>query len=139
MLTLTTEWPDWPRRLPPALDDITYVSLPNFILEDHDGNPGTAKVSRLDTLYILRAVREIIATRADEPDGKPVFFYYWGDDHGPIAWTSVNIWMFERTQLQVLAEIILNKLGQFKNPNPKTWTGPTSAHRRYPRLVEVPQ
>jgi hypothetical protein len=136
MLTITTEWPDWPRAIPNLLDDISYVSLPNLILEDHDGNSATPMVSRLDTLYLMRAVREIISTSPERADGKPVFFYYWGDDNGPIAWTSVNIWMFERTQLRTLAEIVLSKFGLFRNPSPKAWTGPGSVHDRIPRVVE---
>jgi hypothetical protein len=117
MLTITTAWPDWPRRIPGSLDDISYISLPNFILENHDGDPGTPKLSRLDTLYLGRANKEIISTRPTESDGKPVFFFYWGDDHaGDICWTSVNLWMFERTQLQALAEVVLRNFGHHKDP-----------------------
>jgi hypothetical protein len=136
MLTITTEWPDWPREIPTSLDGISYVSLPNYILEDHDGDPGTPMVSRMDTLYLMRAVKEVISTSPGNPDGKPVFFFYWGEDNGPVAWTSVNIWMFERTQLRSLAEIVLSKFGMIRNQNPKDWAGPGSVHDRFPRVVE---
>jgi hypothetical protein len=39
-------------------------------------------------------------------------------------WTSSPIWLFERTQLQLVADRILAQFGFTRNRDPRTWTGP---------------
>jgi hypothetical protein len=139
MLTRTTEFPDWPLPLQATEENVAYVARDNFILEDHDGTPITPKQSRLDTLYIMRADGYRLDNRPDESDGKPVVFYYWGGDHGPVAWMSLRAWWFERTQLRELARMIMSKFGLQRIEDPQQRRGPQSAHSRFPRLVEVTQ
>jgi len=118
MLSFTTEFADWPTALPTSTKLVPYVSLPNVATE------GSPSVSVLDTLYLYRAKQFRLRSARDWPDGKPVWFHYWGAAHGQMNWTSAPIWLFERTQLQLVADRILAQFGFTRNPDPRTWTGP---------------
>lgn len=137
-LSITTEFPDWPSPLPSSIDNIPYVSVANSILETFSqdttgGRPPSVTVSTLDTLYLYRTIDRGYKIRAsrDWPDGKPVWFHYSGWDygtapHGQVNWTSAPIWVFERTQLQVVADKILAQFGLTRSRDRRTWTGPGS-------------
>jgi hypothetical protein len=124
LLSFTTEFPDWPTALPTSTRVVPFVSLPNVITE------GSPPVSVLDTLYLYRAKAFRLKAARDWPDGKPVWFHYWGSAHGQINWTSAPIWLFERTQLQLVADRILAQFGFTRNTDPRTWTGPGSVRDR---------
>jgi hypothetical protein len=124
LLTFTTEFPDWPTALPTTTKIVPYVSLPNAITE------GAPPVSVLDTLYLYRAKAFRLKASRDWPDGKPVWLHYWGSAHGQVNWTSAPIWLFERTQLQLVADRILAQFGFTRNTDPRTWTGPGSVRDR---------
>jgi hypothetical protein len=124
MLTFTTEYADWPTALGTSTKVVPYVSLPNEVTE------GSPPVSVLDTLYLYRAKQFRLRAARDWPDGKPVWFHYWGAAHGQVDWTSAPIWLFERTQLQLVADRILVQFGFQRNLDPHTWTGPGTIRER---------
>lgn len=131
MLTITEEFDAgqplaWPSPLPASLKTVPYVSLP-LILTEGSG-PGTQSV--LDTLYLYRGKQYYLRAARDNPDGKPVWFHYWGSEHGQISWTGAAIWYFDRLQLQTVADKVLAQFGFTRNPDPRTWTGPGSVRLR---------
>lgn len=74
-----------------------------------------------------RAASYIGGRRATNPDGKPVMCAYEGGESGPIVWTSMPIWFFDREELRVLAAKVLGSFGIQPKSNPSEWTGPGSA------------
>ena len=132
LLTITTEYPDWPTTLRTSLETVPYVSLPNEITE------GSPPLSVLDTLYLYRAKQFRLRAARDWPDGKPVWFHYWGGAHGQVNWTGAPIWMFERTQLQLIADRVLAQFGFTRGRDPRTWTGPGAVRDRGDPVVARP-
>jgi hypothetical protein len=126
-LTVTTDPSGWTVPLPTSLNSIMYVSKPVALYEDADPGPATRLEARLDTLYLYHSASYLPSPRPTFGDGKPMMFSYWGDAHGPIVWTNLPLWMFEREQLRVLAEKVLANFGLYRNPSPAAWEGPGSA------------
>lgn len=122
-LSITTEFADWPVTLPTSFANVMYISRSLIVIEDVGG----AFESRLDTLYLYRAASYLSSPTIINADGKPVMVSYWGRDHGPVVWTTLPLWVFERTQLQAIAERVMTNFGIARNPDPSTWTGPGSA------------
>ena len=122
-LTLSTEFSSWPSGFPPAFS-CSYVSLPLSI----PGDATTRFESALDTLYLYRAKTYSASAKYASADGKPVMFSYWGGDHGPVVWSDLPLWMFDRSELRRLAASVLGRFGFTPQPNPSLWTGPGSAN-----------
>jgi hypothetical protein len=137
-LSLSTEFGNWPFPFPTKLDHVTYVSTPNHILEDLDGNPGTSQESSLDTLYLYRAKSYLLSSSPGNPDGKPVMVSYGGEEHGSFVICTLPLWFFERTQLRDLAGSVLGSFGFQRKPDRRTWTGPGSANERFGPVVQSP-
>ncbi|HEV8479767.1 MAG TPA: hypothetical protein VGR66_03145 [Candidatus Eisenbacteria bacterium] len=124
-LDLTTEFNDWPSGFPGGLKTQLYVSTANSIIQIlADGKSGSA----LDTLYLWRAVNYIGGARATNPDGKPVMCAYEGPDSGPLVWSGVALWFFDRQELRQLARAVLGSFGiQPATGDPSLFRGPGSA------------
>lgn len=137
-LSLSTEFGTWPRPFPTKLSHVTYVSTPNHILEDLDGNPETSQESTLDTLYLYRAKSYVLSGSPSNPDGKPVMVSYGGEEHGAFVICTLPLWFFERTQLRDLAGSVLGNFGLQRKPDRRTWTGPGSANERFGPVVQSP-
>lgn len=137
-LSLTTEFTSWPRPLPTRVASIAYLAGPNSIVEDVDPGPEFDMQSTLDTLYLYRSYFYERPSRPNSrnPDGTPVMCSYWGDDHGPVVWSGLPLWYFEREQLRQLAKVVLGNFGFTPKESPATWTGPGDGHA--PDMPVVP-
>lgn len=125
-LDITHEFDNWPSGFPSGVKNVMFVALPNSILQVTD--PTTNKVgSALDTLYLWHAVTYQGGARATIADGKPVMCAYEGLDSGPIVWTGMPLWFFDRTELQQLAKVVLGNFGIQPLSDPSTFRGPGSA------------
>jgi hypothetical protein len=126
-LHLTTEFNNWPSGFPGGVKSVLYVGLPNSILETLD--PKTNRVgSALDTLYLWRAVNYIGSSALANPDGKPVMCAYEGIDSGPVVWSGMPLWFYDRTELRQLAAKVLSTFGIMPSAaDPTTFRGPGSA------------
>jgi hypothetical protein len=125
-LDMTTEFSNWPSGFQTGVKNVLYTALPNSIIETID--PVTKRSgSALDTLYLWHAVNYIGAGRSTNPDGKPVMCAYEGLDSGPIVWTGMPLWFYDRTELQQLAATVLGTFGIQRAGDPSTFHGPGSA------------
>ena len=125
-LNLTTEFNNWPSGFVSGVKGIFYVATPLSVLEVLDLN--TQKTgSGLDTLYLWKAVNYIGGRRSSNPDGKPVMCAYEGINSGPVVWTGMPLWYFDREQLRQLAATVLGSFGIQRAGDPSTFHGPGSA------------
>jgi hypothetical protein len=125
-LHLTTEFNDWPSGFPGGVRSVLFVAMPNNIIDTID--PTTNRVgSVLDTLYLWHAVNYIGSSDPVNPDGKPVMCAYEGLDSGPIVWTGMPLWFYDRTELRQLAAKVLGTFGIQPVADPSTFHGPGSA------------
>ena len=60
-------------------------------------------------------------------DGKPAMLAYHGSAGQLVVWSDVPLWLFDRTQLRQLAEVVLRNMGVTKKSNRLEWTGPGAA------------
>src|SRR5262245_27757815 len=126
-LSMSKEFASWPSGFPDGVKSVAYVAYPNSIIEDIDPTPGVKPGSALDTLYLWRATNYIAGGRATNPDGKGVMCAYEGFDSGPVVWTNMPLWFFDREQLRALTDKVMGSFGIQRQTDPALQKGPGSA------------
>ncbi len=113
-LHMQTEFNNWPTSPPQSIVSY-YVSNADIITPD---------VAELDTLYFGRCKRQLIRAARDNPDGKPIWFHVTGLSGWELNWTTLPLWLLDRTEMRSAVDVIFGKWGFERNPNPLTQTGP---------------
>ena len=122
-----TEFNDWPSGFPTGESGVAFVAWPLDEIETF-GPPGSQYAApALDTLYLYRSVNYIGGGRYTNPDGKPVMCAYEGNDSGPVVWTGMSLWYFDREDLRQLAAKVLGSFGIHSVGDAASFHGPGSA------------
>jgi hypothetical protein len=113
--------------------DLEFLTAPNSILLDPDGEPETGDESSvLDTLYVSPGQYSAMNRYEVNQLLNPTMTIYRGTDSpNPVVFTGFNIWNFRRQDCQALVDFVLNDVWNFhRAPPPPISARPAAAVRR---------